>query len=137
LQQLRVHFYNALDSTKKNWLPRGNIEDVIRACVNKQCDKSDYITIEFHRYGGIHAVIALYLATKGDNNWVFAQIEALPEEWRRLLIEEVKKIILSTQYCTYMDPALFMKFLYCLSYVLQDFLYFHHRKVRILRDQGK
>lgn len=92
LQQLRVHFYNALESTKKNWLPRGNIEDVIRACVNGQCDKSDYITIDFYRYGAIHAVIALYLATKGDNNWVFAQIEALPEEWRKILIEEVKKI---------------------------------------------
>ncbi|CZT07740.1 uncharacterized protein RCO7_11232 [Rhynchosporium graminicola] len=92
LQQLRVHFYNALESTKKNWLPKGNIEDVIRACVNGQCDKSDHITIEFYHYGDIHAVIALYLATKGDNNWVFAQIEALPEEWRIILIEEVKKI---------------------------------------------
>jgi hypothetical protein len=88
----RVHFYNALESTKKNWLPKGNIEDVIRACVNGQCDKSDYITIDFYRYGDIHAVIALYLATKGDNNWVFAQIEALPEEWRKILIEEIKKI---------------------------------------------
>jgi hypothetical protein len=92
LQQLRVHFYNALESTKKNWLPKGNIEGVIRACVNGQCDKSDYITIEFYRCGGIHAVIVLYLATKGDNNWVFAQIEALPEEWRKILIEEVKTI---------------------------------------------
>jgi hypothetical protein len=92
LQQLRVHFYNALESTKKNWLPKGNIENVIRACVNEQCDKSDYITTDFYRFGGIHAVIALYLATKGDNNWVFAQIEALPEEWRNILIEEVKKI---------------------------------------------
>lgn len=92
LQQLRVHFYNALESTKKNWLPRGNIEDVIRACVNGQCDKFDYITIDFYRYGGIHAVIVLYLATKDDNNWVFAQIEALSEEWRKILIEEVQKI---------------------------------------------
>lgn len=53
---------------------------------------TDYVTIDFYRYGDIHAVIALYLATKGDNNWVFAQIEALPEEWRKILIEEVKKI---------------------------------------------
>jgi hypothetical protein len=92
LQQLRIHFYNALGSTKKNWLPKGNIENVIRACVNRQYDKSDHITIEFYRYRDIRAVIALYLATKGDNNWVFAQIEALPEEWRKILIDKVKKI---------------------------------------------
>lgn len=78
--------------TKKNWLLRGNIEDVIRACVNGQCDKSDYIIIDFYCYRGIYAVIALYLAIKDDNNWVFAQIEALPEEWRKILIEEVQKI---------------------------------------------
>lgn len=90
LQQLRFHFYSALKLTKKDWIPKGNIENVVRACVNGQCEKSD-ITIDFYRHGGIHAVIALYLATK-DYNWLFAQIEALPEEWRKLLIEEVKTI---------------------------------------------
>ncbi|KAH6698223.1 hypothetical protein BKA61DRAFT_244809 [Leptodontidium sp. MPI-SDFR-AT-0119] len=106
LQQLRVHFYNALESTKKNWLPKGNIEDVIRACVNGQCDKSDHITIEFYRYGDIHAVIALYLATKGDNNWVFAQIEALPEEWRKILIGEVKKIRINDHVSTWIRTCI-------------------------------
>jgi len=90
VQQLRFHFYSALKLTKKNWIPKGNIENVIRACVNGQCEKSD-ITIDFYRHGGIRAVIALYLSTK-DYNWVFAQIEALSEEWRKILIEEVKRI---------------------------------------------
>jgi hypothetical protein len=90
MQQLRFHFYSALKSTKKTWIPSGNIENVIRACANGQCEKSD-ITIDFYRYGGVRAVIALYLATK-DYNWVFAQIEALSEKWRKILIYEVKKI---------------------------------------------
>jgi hypothetical protein len=90
VQQLRFHFYSALKLTKKTWIPSGNIENVIRACVNRQCEKSD-ITIDFYRHGGVRAVIALYLATK-DYNWVFAQIEALSEEWRKILIDEVKRI---------------------------------------------
>jgi hypothetical protein len=90
VQQLRFHFYSALKLTKKTWIPSGNIENVIRACVNGQCEKSD-ITIDFYRHGGVRAVIALYLGTR-DYNWVFAQIEALSEEWRKNLIDEVKRI---------------------------------------------
>ncbi|KAH8586147.1 hypothetical protein B0O99DRAFT_645274 [Bisporella sp. PMI_857] len=90
LQQLRFHFYSALKLTKKSWIPKKNIENVIRACVNRQCEKSD-ITIDFYRHEGICAVIALYLATK-DYNWVFAQLKALSEKWRKILIEKVKRI---------------------------------------------
>jgi hypothetical protein len=78
VQQLRFHFYSALKLTKKIWIPSGNIENIIRACINGQCKKSD-ITINFYRHGGVRAVIALYLAIK-DYNWIFAQIETLSEE---------------------------------------------------------
>jgi hypothetical protein len=71
----------ALDETReslKNWIPKGHIELIVRACCNQQYKEHDVEHI-FYNHGDINGLLVFYLGTKGQTT-LFPKARALPIE---------------------------------------------------------
>lgn len=82
---LIVSIRDALRETKDDWIPKGQIEQIIRASHNSQYREDDIETI-FYQNGGATSLLVLYCVTRNHKS-IFAQINALSVEARAELAE--------------------------------------------------
>ncbi|PVH78524.1 hypothetical protein DL98DRAFT_533819 [Cadophora sp. DSE1049] len=80
LLHIIVSFRRSLAETKPDWIPKGQIEQIIRASHNSQYRDDDIETI-FYKHGGPMSLLVLHCGTK-NNKSLFAKINALPIEVR-------------------------------------------------------
>ncbi|KAH7400292.1 hypothetical protein BKA64DRAFT_642448 [Cadophora sp. MPI-SDFR-AT-0126] len=73
----------ALAETKPDWIPKGQIELIVRACYNSQYRDDDIETV-FYKHGGPMSLLVLYCGTR-NSRAIFAKIYALSIEAREHL----------------------------------------------------
>ncbi|KAH8653938.1 hypothetical protein BGZ60DRAFT_158322 [Tricladium varicosporioides] len=78
-------FQQSVKQLDKSWIPKGRIEQVIRACCDGRYRDHDIERL-FYVQGGINGVLVLHLGTRFQNA-MFAQIYSLPLE----LVEELAR----------------------------------------------
>ncbi|KAN0109953.1 hypothetical protein V8E51_006340 [Hyaloscypha variabilis] len=86
LHEIFSYFQRAMEKVDRSWLPKGRIEQVVRACVNDRYQEGDIERI-FYEQGGIAGLLVLQLGTRNQIG-LFAQIYALPVELREELARQ-------------------------------------------------
>lgn len=72
-------FHQTLSKVDKNWIPKGAIEKVLRACCNQRYKENDIEGI-FFRLADIDGVLILYLGTRARTA-LFTKLAALPVDF--------------------------------------------------------
>jgi hypothetical protein len=80
LHEIFSSFQKVLEKVDISWLPKGRIEDVVQACVDRRYKDHDIERI-FYERGGISGLLVLHLGTRNQNA-LFEQIYALSVELR-------------------------------------------------------
>ena len=86
LHEIFSSFQKAVEKVDRTWLPKGRIEQVVRACINGRYQEGDIEQI-FYEQGGIAGLLVLQLGTRNQIG-LFAQIYALPMELREELARQ-------------------------------------------------
>jgi len=90
LRQIFSSFRKPLMQVDKTWIPKGRIEQIVRACCNQRYREHDIERI-FYEHGDINGLLVLHLGTRSQNA-LFAQLYALPVELREELAKRCKQI---------------------------------------------
>jgi hypothetical protein len=71
------------------WLPRGNIEQIVRACSNQRYEALAIESI-LNKHGGINGLLVFHLGVK-DQTTLFTTVDALPTEMKEDLAKQCGK----------------------------------------------
>ena len=88
LLEISSSFRKSAQEVDQNWIPKGIIERVLRACCNERY-KDHHIEAIFYQHGDISGLLALYLGTKGKTA-LFTELEALSLQHKEDLAREFK-----------------------------------------------
>jgi hypothetical protein len=78
----------------KSWVPKGNLEHVVRACCNQRYEKHDLEQI-FYENGDIYALLVLHWGTKSQTN-LLPKICALPPDMIADLAKQLAKEMINS-----------------------------------------
>ena len=93
LHQIFSSFQKSMKQVDRTWIPKGRIEQVVRACCDQRYQEQDIERI-FYEYGDINGLLVLHLGTRSQNA-LFAQMYALPVELRQELAKRCRETEIS------------------------------------------
>jgi hypothetical protein len=89
LKDIRVQLKLCELISAGTWLPRGNIEQIVRACSNQRYEALAIESI-LNKHGGINGLLVFHLGVK-DQTTLFTTVDALPTEMKEDLAKQCGK----------------------------------------------
>jgi len=90
LYQIMHSFYLSITEVRSSWIPKGHIEDIIKAASAHQYKPTDLETI-FFDHGGIESLLVLFLSAK-DTTSVLTQVAELSKQHQEDLARKFRGI---------------------------------------------